>query len=341
MTSDATDEPIEGVCVSVLDAETGNYMGRSACTDADGTYRTTGLPTGAYQLSFDDVQNNRFASEWYDNQPTQDTAQTVSVTKGTGVAQIDAGLIKGASISGTVSKRDDGSPLLSACVMVLEAETYRYANGSCTEENGEYTVGGLRAGDYVVGFQSPWEVPLKEQWWDNKADMETADAITLALGEDRVGVDAALANGSGFTGTVTDEESGEPLTGVCIEAMTAEMGTSACTDESGHFAIGGLDAGDYRVRFTDPEGPYITEYLGGDDFESATVLTLGEEETVSADAQLVAGGTFSGTVISGATGEPLEDVCVTAHGTRDSEAWLTTRCTDSSGHYRHCRPARR
>ncbi len=60
--------------------------------------------------------------------------------------------------------------------------------------NGTYSVTGLPAGRYKLLFDSTGRA-VADEYWDNKSSFETATIFTLAAGETRKGLNAALGEG--------------------------------------------------------------------------------------------------------------------------------------------------
>ena len=72
-----------------------------AQTDASGTYTVTGLPAGTYKVQFSDASG--YLEQWYNNKPDYESATEVQVSAGNTTTGIDARLIEGGKISGTVT----------------------------------------------------------------------------------------------------------------------------------------------------------------------------------------------------------------------------------------------
>ena len=70
------------------------------------------------------------------------------------------------------------------------------------------------------------------------------------------------------------------------------------TDVSGEFSISGLPAGTYRLKFSDSNGAYLTEYFdGAASLDTATDIVVGAAATVTGkDAVLGAAAFVEGTV---------------------------------------------
>ncbi|MGZ8753345.1 MAG: carboxypeptidase regulatory-like domain-containing protein, partial [Acidimicrobiia bacterium] len=127
-----------------------------------------------------------------------------------------------------------------------------------------------------------------------------------------------IANGTGsIAGTVTDLTSGDPLGGIEVRVFDAAMREfgGVVTNPDGTYELGGIEPGDYLVRFHDPSGTYGQQW-----FDHVAPLSAASTVTVEAgarvgatDAALAAGTQISGTVTSESTGLPLEGICVEAY----------------------------
>ena len=112
------------------------------------------------------------------------------MTAGATKQPIDAELEPGGQISGRLTDVATGAPIEgnSVCAFALEAEPASF--GGCTESGagGEYTVSGL-SGSYVVEFLSGGGY-LQQFYGESESD--AALPVTVASGETRSGIDAAL-----------------------------------------------------------------------------------------------------------------------------------------------------
>jgi hypothetical protein len=194
----AGDGPLGGICVNVTDPQ--GYGIAGVATSSDGTYTVSGLPAGSFIVRFEGTgfcpggTSANVVTQWWDNQPTQETAGTVPVTAGGTTDSIDAVMQPGGSISGTVTEAGDG-PLGGICVTAALPDGEGVANVG-TDPDGGYTLTGLSAGDYIVSFDSsgycPNGVPSSfvTQWWDNQSTQETAAIVAVAAGETTGPIDA-------------------------------------------------------------------------------------------------------------------------------------------------------
>jgi hypothetical protein len=174
-----------------------------------------------------------------------------------------------------------------------------------TDAQGNYSIGGLQATSYRVGFHVEGNPSLNfvQQWYDNKAHPEEAEPVELAEGESRE-INAQLQTGGQIRGTVSDLES-HPIEGVrvCAQLLgffeTGEVGYCGHSDAAGEFAVKNLGTGQYRLEFsTEGHVNYVDELLPG-----PIPLTAGG--AIEVDAHLAPGIEIEGTLTETGTGTPI------------------------------------
>lgn len=147
---------------------------------------------------------------------------------------------------------------------------------------------------------------------------------------------AVIAQGS-FSGTVTLDGAGTPLSGVSIQVFdgSGSYVGSARTDGSGVYTVDGLATGSYRaVTFSAYSGGSYLDELWGDmpcaraacDVTSGTPILVTEPSTTSGiDFALLPGGSISGTVTLAGAGTPIGNVEVDIYDSAGS--WLADAYT--------------
>jgi len=329
----STHDPIQGVCVTVWEPDIFDYADVARCTDSAGMFQTGGLPTGDYQIDFVDGSGN-YIGQWYDGQATQSTATSIHVTSGSTTSGIDAALVAGGAISGTVTDASTGDPIAGVCVQLVDAATDEYLDAfGCTDENGIYTSTGLRPGTYKVYFYPQGQ--YAGQWYNNKPDASSADPVTAVGGQATPGIDAALASGGTVSGTVTDTATGQPIAGICVQVSNASAFGGGCSDQTGQYTAG-VPTGTYAVQFFDDSGPYLQQYYNNkQDAQSADpVSVVTGDDTGGIDAAMIKGATFSGQVRDSSTGFPVANICVQAVSTNSgSDTSGSNRCSGNDGRY--------
>ncbi len=253
--TDSGGNPIPNVSVNVN--PTGSGSSAWAQTDPSGHYTTNALPPGTYEVQFQGTPS--FAGQYWSGKLTRIDSDTLTLSSGDGPVHggIDATLAVGASVAGRVTG-PTGLPVGNICVSAAVDSSdggVEGIAGTSTASDGTYTITGLPATNVKVVFRDCNAVgPYVQEWWKNQATSSTANAIVLAPGDARTGVNAQLAAAGSITGTVTDR-GGHPLQGICAQATTGTfVGGLSTTDSSGRYTIVLAKPGNYKVQFVDCSG---------------------------------------------------------------------------------------
>ena len=311
------DDPLSGVRITLFDAATGAAV-RSATTDPVGHYRIGGLVEGSYKV--------RAAK------PGWLTVVKVATTSPWLTAHADFTLYAEASIQGQVLSRMD--PVVGAAtVTAFNADTGAAVRSTTADASGNYILSGLPAGNYKVraaktGFLTGWaNYPA-----DSKA---TATVFSLYAGQvltqswDPLNLYIDLSPESVIEGNVlginNDPVNGwdDPLSGVRITLFDAATGAavrSATTDPVGHYRIGGLVEGSYKVRAAKPGWLTVVK-----------VATTSPWLTAHADFTLYAEASIQGQVLSRM--DPVVGAATVTAFNADTGAAVRSTTADASGNY--------
>ncbi len=338
VTEAGSGDPITGLGsgVTVYRAANGgvDLMG-SADPDASGDYTVGGLSPGTYRVVagaetqvnelYDDI-----ACPWRRiNNCFLERGAEVVVAAATDTPGIDFVLAPGGSISGTLTKVSDGTPLSGFSVEVFDASG-DFVGNKLTEADGSYTVGGLPAGDYFVATSAaaPWadmlyeDVPCPGGGQNQGCDPRAGTRVSVTVPVDTPGIDLALPDGGSITGTVTEDGSGTPLSGFRLRLLSDTGAILALRKSAGDgsYLFSGLHDGSYRL-VTTLAWPYVDE--AWDDLACynsslpGCAVTDGDLVAVSAPAEtsgidfaLALGGSISGTITDDPGGSPLPAVDV-------------------------------
>ncbi|HEX4442112.1 MAG TPA: carboxypeptidase regulatory-like domain-containing protein [Galbitalea sp.] len=330
--------PTTGIAnVSVnLQADDGNNAGGT--TDANGNFTITGIPADDYQVDFQPGVGN-FIGQWWDNQPTETTAQYVTVGSNATVNNINAALASGGIITGTVT--DANGPVRGVRVTAFGPDS-TLGDGK-TNAAGKYRISALTAGSYTVEFIPPKADNDALQYWNDANTPATATPITVN-GTTTTGVNATLVAGASVTGRVLAP--GTPNTGVAdadVSIYPAAGGqniASALTNANGVYHVTGLPAGSYSVSIVPSFGAGVApEWWGGTFIQTgAKTLTLTTGQALThVNQRLIVGSVISGTIYAGdtSTPEPFADIQVFASdqlvGSLNAPPFEAS--TDGSGNY--------
>ncbi len=208
------------------------------------------------------------------------------------------------SISGTVVRDDDGTPVVGVTV---SADGPTWASVT-TDSAGAYTLPNLAAGSYIVSF-FPEGTDLKREYWRDASDYSQAAPVVVGDGEAVSAIDASLVQGGAIQGIVTREDDGTAIAGADVQALDGnnEIVAATTAGASGEYTLGGLPTGSYRVRFASSDAELAAEYWkDAYGWGAATLITVTEPQTITdIDASLAEVGYISGTVTRSASDEPL------------------------------------
>jgi hypothetical protein len=221
--TNTTGAPVEDVNVEVNGGEFEFIAGTSAVTNANGEYTIENLPEGVYRVSFS-PRGSTYLPQYYNGQGSFASANPVLVSAGKTTPGINAVLVEGGKISGTVTDAYTHAGVGKIEVFAIESGGEFGGGVAVTNANGEYTITGLRSGSYKVGFSwlySSAEIKACEhlprcppkyvtQYFSNQLSEATANPVRAAVAAITPGVNAAMVPslpyntaGPGVSGTPT------------------------------------------------------------------------------------------------------------------------------------------
>jgi hypothetical protein len=242
-----------------------------------------------------------------------------------------------AAITGTVS--DETTHVGIAGVEVCPTPQPYTFEVACvqTDSSGHYYVGELPPAQYRLYFSGGRNnLPYVSEFFDDKLSDINADLVSLNSGESQQ-VDAALAQGGSISGTLTDEDSGEPVANMAACAYEAAINYQRCSksDENGHYQINGLPSAEYFVEYEAwNQVNYLNEiYDGAERWAQATRVAVAVPATTTGiDAELAKGAQILGYVTQANTGLPMPEVFVCAERQSPGE-YQQCDLTEADGSY--------
>jgi hypothetical protein len=321
----ATKAPIAGICVHAY-YSTGGVLASSQ-TNSSGAYTLSSVPAGSTQVGFSSgCGASNYLTQYYDGQPSLTSASTITVPAGGTASGIDAAMLAGGQITGTVTAIATNTTLAGICVQAYDGGGAVVASTQ-TNSSGVYTLSALPTGSYQVGFADCNAGPdfagtYVTQYYNGKATLASADPVAVTAGRTTSGISAAMVTHGQITGTVTDSATGAPLAGICLDIFDSGGGISqTSTNASGVYTTIHLMPGSYRVGFNlgCSDSAYATQYYNDQPtLAGADPVTVSDGTTTSGiNAALVAsssGSTPAPTVgTDSATG--LGTVSATVSGT--------------------------
>jgi hypothetical protein len=187
------------------------------------------------------------------------------------------------------------------------------------EPDGHYTISNVPADEYAVEFRGGKYVT---QFWNDKPNWGSADEFQLAEDQDLTGIDADLVTGSEVKGKIT-AVGGSPIPQA--QACLREVGGNghaicAQANAEGEYAITSIAPDTYKLYFEEPQGgpEYLVNYWPEKaTYDEAEVLQIGSDETMEANASLVAAGRIEGTLTTEGEVPSFGEICaLKPNGTR-------------------------
>jgi hypothetical protein len=261
-------QPLDNACVKVF-----GPTPEMVHTAANGTYSLANLTPGTYNINLEGyplLGCTSASAPWgYEAVSFFDVSVTAGQTLIENGALTPDGAISG-TVTGAAANATSHGPLDSICVGVYGSGGQKYP----TDSNGNYLISGLPPGTYDVQFEAGHcgnTDPYSFQEFDTNGGtasiVVTAEHITTD-------VDASLTAFSEISGTVSDSQSGAPLSGICVLLTGQQHYTGAgvyqTSDSDGNYSYGGLPVDTYTVSFQSPRP------VGDGSFSCGTAGTQGE-----------------------------------------------------------------
>ena len=254
-------------------------------------------------------------------------------------------------INGTVTD-SSGNKLSGYDVVVRDYLEREIKATTITDANGKYRIK-VPAGDYIVGVVNRTSTKLGSEFYTDGGGVANywfADKVTLSA-NGKVTRDFVLDPGGKISGTVTASSGGTALAGIKIlvrDSFGAFI-AAARTDENGAYSISIRPGVYYLVAQNSTLLPYASTLYdasaaGGTATGSATngsqatLITVAADTSITANFQLVAGNSITGTVsdpssgaVSGINVRLYEDESGT---TVKKGAFIDALKSDKSGGYK-------
>ncbi len=262
-----------------------------------GRYALRGLQPGTYTVKFFGGWEG-LLSEYFDDVTRATDATPVVVTAGGTRQGVDADLDPDpafGTISGTMRSESGGAVEGYVRLWKLDPDfgdwdTYRWQD---VAPDGSWSSRSLLPGEYAVEFKT-YTPEYVDEFYDNAGSIETADRLTLVEGQTISNIDGRLAvdeTVGTIAGTVATVK-GAPQD-VWVSVFEAHGGGwdetrwEPVNPTTGAYAVTGLKAGTYKVRFNDESGDLVSEYYNDKaTLAAADVVTVSQLQTTRVDAEL-------------------------------------------------------
>ena len=266
----ATSAPIAGICVKAYNSS--GVVLASAQTNSSGAYTLSSVAAGSAQVGFSSgCGASNYLTQYYNGKSSLASANPVGVTAGATTSGINAAMVVGGQIIGTVTDSATKAALAGICVQADDSSGGEVASTQ-TNPSGVYTLSALPTGSYHVGFADCAAGPdnagtYVTQYYNAKATLASADPIAVTAGKTTTGINAAMVTHGQITGTVTDKATHVPLAGICLDIFDSSGGITAqsSTNANGVYTTIPLPSGSYRVGFNlgCGDSTYAAQYYNG------------------------------------------------------------------------------
>jgi VCBS repeat-containing protein len=245
------------------------------------------------------------------------------------------------AIAGKVTG-DGNAPVADIYVVAyrqLMPDFWEYAAQAITDANGDYLISDLPPDTYRISFtDQSYPRNYFDEYYSGATSVLDADDVVVTAGATTSNINVQLSSGAHIKGVVTGPAT-EPLAGIEVAVSNNSYYKSTLTGSDGAYDIGGMEAGEYTVRFTDRSEPptyawetFDNQHEGG----TATPITLLANQTrANINAQLERLGVIRGRVTN-MTNTPLPNITIVGQRYDATDpGWYETNyaSTDASGIY--------
>ncbi|MEQ1870623.1 MAG: carboxypeptidase regulatory-like domain-containing protein [Vicinamibacterales bacterium] len=339
ITNAATGAALSGVNVNLYDS-TGKFIA-SGTADSAGNYTSDVVLPGTYFARTNNVQGfveRAAGGEICAPCNVPGTSTPIVVTANTTTTGINFALTPGGAISGSV--RDTNT---LAGINAIRVDVYNssglFVKSAFSSSSGAFTASGLLAGTYFARA-----VPLTGYTPQQYSGLNclscgatSGTGISVTVGDTTTGIQFSLTPAGSISGRVTTL-GGASISGAQAQLLDSngQFVTNVSANGSGDYTIAGIPAGVYYVRTINSSGYVNQIYQGqpadccGTSLGTSLTVTAGSSRT-GVDFALAQGGTFSGRVVSAATGQGIGSVTVSIFTSTGS--FVAAIQTDANGNY--------
>ncbi len=325
--------------IEVFDSS-GLYMLLTSSSES-GDWLAGGLRNGTYFAIA--AAEDRLGELWNDLpcEPVCDPMSGAPIPAALGVVTdgVDFALGLGGWITGTVTRRTEGTPIQNVEVRVFDQNGAEVTSGT-TGPLGHFFATGLPAGIYTAmasldGYYYPddFECQLFD---DLPCEGVEGTPITVAAGAETGGVDFALRRLGSISGRVTSVATGQDLYGYVKVYDSAGQVVRSTSLSGGRYWFSSLEPGTYFVKTTVYDG--FQNELWDDipcdssacDVTTGTPVAVGiEQEVTEIDFALILRGSLSGSVTESGSGQAIPYASVSLYNSEGS--FVTSSSSDEVG----------
>lgn len=169
---------------------------------------------------------------------------------------VSTGSAAAGAISGEVVKAGTSTAIKGVEACAFQLPEYEPVFCEETDAAGEYEIGGLPTGEYIVEFWASY-LGYAPQFYNGVSSYEDAEEISVGSGTVS-GIDAQLQKGGAIEGRVTDASTGAGINEAFVCAFSRVIaGNCGLTNTAGNYTVIGLATGSYGVEFEAPGYPTL------------------------------------------------------------------------------------
>jgi len=258
-----------------------------AQADEEGNYTISAIAPGEYKLYFEEPQSGpEYVVNYWPEKARFDEAEVLRIGGGETI-EANASLVAAGRIEGTLTA--EGKAPSSGEICVSNAKGISVG---CHQVAGEsrYRIVDLAPGSYTLMF---FILGYQIQYSGGAKEFDHATPVTVQAGAS-ASASADLKLNPGIRGTVTAQDTGDPIENVEVCALGDGRGTCVSTDKDGKYYLE-VEGGTFTVWFK--RDGYATQYYDDAvDRAHATTVTVDESLVQGIDATLDDAGSITGQV---------------------------------------------
>jgi hypothetical protein len=327
ITRDLDGSTISGIPVRAVNIATNSYSQGS--TDAGGCFKISYLIPGNYTIE-SLVPSEIYLNEYYNNVADKGAATPVTVLPGRDTPNINMGLSLLGKVSGRVVRASDGLPVPGAIVYVTSSS---YGRSNSTDSSGNYTVGGLLAGAYIISTSPSGYV---KKYYNDAYSESSASPVLVQLNSAVTGIDISMNAGGSISGKLLRKYDGTPISNYPVQITDGGGGNprSGSTDSSGNYVFSNLAPGNYFV--STPKTTSYPQIYYPDAISQGTATPVAVQLDKAAETiniSVVDYGSISGKITADSDGTPVAYANIYVfHSSKLVQGYVAA---DGSGNYKY------
>ncbi|MCA9431128.1 MAG: hypothetical protein KC940_11525, partial [Candidatus Omnitrophica bacterium] len=199
--------PLAGVDLDLFDSQRKFFSAVDAVTSATGFFILGPVPFGSWFLQADPTPDTGYADQSFQNEYALSRATPIAVNGTAPNATADFSLEPGGFIAGKIQSSTSLAGLSGIDLDAFYPDRRRLDITTKSDLSGNYRLGPLPPGQYLLRADPPLISGLLEEFYDGVADVTSAQLIDVTMGIDTAGIDFLLGPDTSVTPTPTNTQS--------------------------------------------------------------------------------------------------------------------------------------